>query len=81
LRENRYDTVLLARVCTRGRPKAKPAAKKITPEDVVPETKPETPTRIAPDSATEMDANGVQIGDKLYSEDGSTLLGEVSTGS
>lgn len=73
--KNRYDSVYYPEFAPEGAaPKAKPAAKQITPADATPVT----PTRVAPDNALEVDAGRVQIGDKLYSPDGSTLLGEVT---
>jgi len=73
--KGRYDSVYYPEFAPEGAaPKAKPADKPITPADATPAT----PTRVAPDSALEVDAGRVQIGDKLYSPDGSTLLGEVT---
>ena len=73
--KNRYDSVYFPEFAPEGAaPKAAPAAKQITPADATPVT----PTRVAPDNALEVDAGRVQIGDKLYSPDGSTLLGEVT---
>ena len=73
--KNRYDSVYFPEFAPEGAaPKAKPADKPITPADATPVT----PTRVAPDNALEVDAGRVQIGDKLYSPDGSTLLGEVT---
>jgi hypothetical protein len=73
--KGRYDSVYYPEFAPEGAaPKAKPADKPITPADATPVT----PTRVAPDNALEVDAGRVQIGDKLYSPDGSTLLGEVT---
>jgi hypothetical protein len=73
--KGRYDSIFYPEFAPEGAaPKAKPADKPITPADATPVT----PTRVAPDNALEVDAGRVQIGDKLYSPDGSTLLGEVT---
>lgn len=73
--KGRYDSVFYPEFAPEGAaPKATPASKKAEPVDVTPAT----PTRVAPDNALEVDAGRVQIGDKLYSPDGSTLLGEVT---
>lgn len=73
--KGRYDSVFYPEFAPEGAaPKATPAAKKAEPVDATPAT----PTRVAPDNALEVDAGRVQIGDKVYSPDGSTLLGEVT---
>lgn len=73
--KGRYDSVFYPEFAPEGAaPKATPAAKKAEPVDATPAT----PTRVAPENALEVDAGRVQIGDKLYSPDGSTLLGEVT---
>ena len=52
----------------------------ITPEDVTPESKDVSPVnRIAPDTAEEMSArNDLEVGDKVYSEDGTEFLGTIT---
>lgn len=70
-RKGRYDSVFYPNFAegTTAKPQSvTPAAPKA----------PAKPARIAPDNALEVDAGRVQIGDKLYSNDGSTLLGEVT---